>query len=95
MKGKISTLLIIFLLSVALIASLSCSSTQQMTSTKEAPPAPPVPAKHADVDFSKSCLDCHKTETPDAVAEWQSGMHGEVNVGCFICHGDGKEEYYP
>ncbi|KAA3661403.1 MAG: hypothetical protein DWQ10_04585 [Calditrichaeota bacterium] len=94
MDRKISVLLIV-LLSVALIASFSCSSSQQMAQTTKAPPAPKAPAKHTDVDFTQSCLDCHKSETPDVVAEWESGMHGEVNIGCYICHGDGQEEYYP
>ena len=53
------------------------------------------PAKHSDVDFSMSCLECHTVETPDITADWEKGMHGQVNVGCFVCHGDGDVEFFP
>ncbi len=52
-------------------------------------------AKHPDVDFSISCVECHQEETPDAVKDWKSSMHGRMNFGCYMCHGDGQEEFYP
>ena len=52
-------------------------------------------AQHPDVDFSLTCLECHTDMTPAVVDEWQSGMHGEVNVKCYVCHGDGEVEFYP
>ncbi|HFE63334.1 hypothetical protein B1H10_05230 [candidate division KSB1 bacterium 4484_188] len=53
------------------------------------------PAKHADVDWSVSCMECHQEVTPDAVKEWKSSKHGLMNFGCYMCHGDGQEEFYP
>lgn len=50
--------------------------------------------KHPDVDFSVSCLECHQETTPEIAAEWENGRHGLVNVGCFVCHGDGEVEFY-
>lgn len=50
--------------------------------------------KHPEVDFTLSCLDCHRDMTPDITSEWEKGMHGQVNVGCFICHGDGEVKFY-
>jgi len=52
-------------------------------------------AKHPDVDFSISCVECHQEATPDAVKDWKSSMHGRMNFGCYMCHGDGQEEFYP
>lgn len=50
--------------------------------------------EHPDEDFSVSCLECHSVETPEVAKAWTEGMHGLVNVGCFICHGDGQEEFF-
>ncbi len=51
--------------------------------------------KHADVDYSVSCMECHEEETPDQTNEWKESAHGDMNFGCYMCHGDGEEEYYP
>lgn len=51
--------------------------------------------KHADVDWSISCMECHQQVTPDAVKEWKSSKHGMMNFGCYMCHGDGQVEFYP
>lgn len=50
--------------------------------------------KHPDVDFSISCMECHTEVTPDAVKEWKSSKHGQMNFGCYMCHGDGQQEFY-
>ena len=50
-------------------------------------------AEHPDVEFDVSCATCHAEETPEAYAAWESGVHGDVNIGCFICHGDGTETF--
>ncbi len=51
--------------------------------------------KHPEVDFSVSCVECHTNVTPDIVKEWKSSKHGEMNFGCYMCHGDGQQEFYP
>ncbi|MDQ7062975.1 MAG: hypothetical protein Q9P90_01885 [candidate division KSB1 bacterium] len=49
--------------------------------------------EHPDVDFNQSCYDCHKEETPEVAEQWHASLHGMVNVGCFVCHGDGTTEF--
>jgi len=51
--------------------------------------------KHPEADFSVSCFECHQSATPEVTAKWEAGKHGQVNVGCFVCHGDGEVEFYP
>jgi len=51
------------------------------------------PAKHEKVDFSISCVECHEEVTPQAVKDWKSSKHGLMNFGCYMCHGDGIEEF--
>jgi len=51
--------------------------------------------RHEDVDWMISCKECHLEDTPEVVNEWEAGMHGVANVGCFVCHGDGEDEFYP
>jgi len=51
------------------------------------------PAKHEKVDFSISCVECHTEITPEAVAEWQKSAHGVMGFACYMCHGDGIEEF--
>ncbi len=50
---------------------------------------------HPDVDFSVSCMECHQEVTPDVVKDWKSSKHGMMNFGCYMCHGDGQQEFYP
>jgi hypothetical protein len=52
------------------------------------------PEKHPDVDFTISCRECHKETTPDIYDDWAGSGHGKMNYGCYMCHGDGKEEFY-
>ena len=51
--------------------------------------------KHPEVDFTISCEDCHKEETPEVTKAWFDGIHGTHKVGCFVCHGDGEERFFP
>lgn len=53
-----------------------------------------VKEKHPDVDFSVSCVECHTEVTPEIVKEWKSSAHGKMNFGCYMCHGDGQQEFY-
>ena len=91
---------VLMLLAFGIFAA--CAQNQVLKTTpaeanaKAAPMAQKAVAeKHIEEDFSVSCLECHTTETPEVVQDWTSGMHGQVNVGCFVCHGDGEEEFYP
>lgn len=86
------------LLLAAFLAGAACSHGQKVkteAAKKPAPAAAQEAEKHLEVDFSLSCLECHTEETPEVVKEWSAGMHGQVNVGCFVCHGDGDVEFYP
>ena len=51
--------------------------------------------KHIEVDYSVSCKECHAQETPEITKEWKESAHGAMNYGCYMCHGDGEEEFYP
>lgn len=48
---------------------------------------------HTEVDFSISCMECHSEETPDIYEDWARSGHGKMNFGCYMCHGDGIEEF--
>ena len=51
--------------------------------------------KHPEVDFSISCVECHTEVTPQVVKDWKGSMHGKMNFGCYMCHGDGQVEFFP
>lgn len=51
--------------------------------------------KHAEVDFSISCVECHQETNPELTKAWYEGKHGLVNVGCFVCHDDGEVRFAP
>jgi hypothetical protein len=51
--------------------------------------------KHPDVDWSLSCQECHANVTPEVYKQWENSAHGQVDFGCYICHGDGQEEFHP
>ena len=50
--------------------------------------------KHPAVDYSVSCMECHREVTPEIEKQWRASKHGLMNFGCYICHGDGKVEFY-
>ena len=50
--------------------------------------------EHPDVDWGISCNDCHAEETPEVFEAWKGSDHGTMNFGCYICHGDGEDEFY-
>lgn len=93
----------LFLAGAVILAGAACAS--QSPQVAPAPsaeaaevPAPPQEAqeaRHPSVDLEdESCLDCHRRMTRIAVRSWEEGPHGEVNVGCYVCHGDGVEEFF-
>jgi hypothetical protein len=49
--------------------------------------------KHPEVDFTISCKECHKEANPTIYNEWAASGHGKMNFGCYMCHGDGIEEF--
>jgi hypothetical protein len=50
--------------------------------------------KHPEVDFTISCKECHKETSPEIYEDWAGSGHGKMNFGCYMCHGDGEEEFY-
>ena len=46
------------------------------------------------LDWEIGCRECHKDATPDVYIKWEASRHGEMNFGCYICHGDGQEVFY-
>jgi len=89
MKNKISVVFSVIVLTIGL--SLSCSSLCKNTQTAEKPIA--TFSGHTEVDFSISCMECHSEATPDIYEDWASSGHGAMNYGCYICHGDGIENF--
>ena len=81
MRFKIFQLFIVLALGILLVLGLTASKKEK-------------PAKHEKVDFSISCVECHAEVTPDAVADWKKSAHGVMGFGCYMCHGDGEEEFY-
>lgn len=41
---------------------------------------------------SKSCVECHRTQSPALVMEWERSRHGQNGVGCLDCHGAEKTD---
>lgn len=37
---------------------------------------------------AQTCIECHKTKTPNIVTDWQISKHSQNDVGCDVCHGD-------
>ncbi len=33
------------------------------------------------------CISCHRELDPGIVADWETSMHAQKDVGCFLCHG--------
>ncbi len=92
MIQKISFLVVFVIFSVILVmACASEKAVQKTTLAKELVLA--VSEKHADVDFSISCMECHQEETPEAYNAWKESSHGKMNFGCYMCHGDGEIEF--
>ena len=37
---------------------------------------------------ASTCIECHKTVTPNIVSDWQISLHSQNDVDCATCHGD-------
>ncbi len=97
---------IAWLAALSALALFACAQSENMRQMNQAinPGPTMVPAQlaeagtaqqdeHPDVEFDQSCYDCHQEETPEVAERWHASMHGMVNVGCFVCHGDGTTEF--
>jgi hypothetical protein len=82
---KLISIFSILSLSLILLFSLCTALIADESETKE---------KHIDVDYTISCMECHVQETPEITKEWKESEHGAMNYGCYMCHGDGEEEFY-
>jgi hydroxylamine dehydrogenase len=38
--------------------------------------------------LAATCVDCHKSNTPNIVSDWQLSKHQQSGIDCAICHGD-------
>lgn len=45
--------------------------------------APPLAAQ----SVTEQCVDCHRKQTPQIVADWQQSRHSQMEIGCDTCHG--------
>jgi hydroxylamine dehydrogenase len=34
-----------------------------------------------------TCVDCHKSVTPNIVTDWEISKHGQIGLDCAVCHG--------
>ncbi len=41
---------------------------------------------------NQACVDCHRTQSPALVMQWESSLHFENEVGCIECHGANEGE---
>ena len=73
--------------------ALLCAACMIMSSTLLAQQKKTKVVAHPSVDWSIGCVECHEQETPAVTRDWFEGKHGQVNVGCFVCHGDGEVEF--
>lgn len=79
---------------ILLLWTFSCSQSESLRVRESAKTAKVVEnQKHPEVEFTVSCLECHQDMTPEIAEEWSEGTHGQLNVGCYVCHGDGDIEF--
>lgn len=48
---------------------------------------------HVDAGGEQECATCHRTQTPDAFAEWEASPHGIALVKCVVCHGSTGRDF--
>lgn len=41
---------------------------------------------------NKGCVDCHRTDAPALVMQWEQSRHAQFGVGCIDCHRAEKED---
>lgn len=47
----------------------------------------PAPPPHPDIGgASGECLECHRSLSPEIVADWEASKHGTRMVPCITCH---------
>ena len=92
MIQRINVLIIMMIFSVILVIACTAKKTVEKAAAVNNVVAVES-EKHAEVDFTVSCMECHQEETPDAFNAWKVSSHGKMNFGCYMCHGDGVEEF--
>jgi hypothetical protein len=74
-----------------LLVALACAAGTP--ATDDTAPAPstmvagPVADPHPRVDARTGCPECHIQSDPEIVQEWAQSLHGQQDVGCYVCHG--------
>ncbi|MBD3223562.1 MAG: hypothetical protein GF313_02465 [Caldithrix sp.] len=76
---------LLFMLPILLLLGFSLTAIAGMGQEKE---------KHPDVDFTQSCRECHAQVTPEIHKAWKESAHGRMNFSCYMCHGDGTQEFH-
>jgi hypothetical protein len=79
------------ILFIAVLAILLSGFTQ---SNKVVSNSRPAGDEHPDVDWTLGCSECHQETTPEVFEQWSQSRHGSVGFGCYICHGDGQEQFF-
>jgi hypothetical protein len=77
------------------VASLLAAALALATAPAAAAPrgAGAKPHPRIDVQADAECATCHRTETPQAVEDWEQGPHGAALVKCFVCHGSTGKDF--
>lgn len=66
-----------FLLLIALLLVAYRQSERKLIEKREIPIV---------TSESKSCVNCHKNDSPSLVKEWEESNHAKVGIGCAECH---------
>jgi len=46
------------------------------------------------ISYGATCVDCHKTVTPNIVSDWQLSQHAKNSIDCSTCHGSEHKTDY-
>ncbi len=79
-KYRYSILFIVVLAAIFLAACGGSSASNPPPTLSVAPHAQGV------TDEARACIECHATETPGIVHEWDSSAHAQNGVTCLDCH---------
>jgi hypothetical protein len=91
LKMRVNRVLLGLLVLPGLLVALSCAAAVPADDTAPAPAttvAGPVADPHPSVDARTGCVECHSRYNPEIVREWAQSLHGQQDVGCFVCHGE-------
>ena len=74
--------IIIAILGLLLLGMLVVVSYREAVTAREEAAPPAIVSER-----NKGCVDCHATQTPVIVQQWEDSVHGIKDVGCVDCHG--------